>query len=103
MKGWPSPQEARTLLCVIQNGPIHGLDVARKVSIPRGSVYVLLARLIDKGLIFSDLEIKPTDGYLGITRRFYWPSTIGYAFKPALEALNSSNESAASKSESSSS
>lgn len=103
MRQWPTPQEAVVLLCVIQEGPIHGLEITRKVDVTRGSVYVLLSRLVDKGLILSGRETTPPAGYMGIARRLYWPSPLGCTFKSALEALSSSNTSAASDSESSSS
>ncbi len=89
MKRWPSPLEAIVLHHVIQDGPIHGQALVRK-GVKHGSIYEILRRLEKKGLIKSNTEEFPADGYIGIPRRYYWATPIGSRFSQALDELNKS-------------
>ncbi len=86
---WPTPLEAQVLACVIQEGPIYGLEIVRKTSVKRGSVYVLLGRLETMGFVLSSTDIPddPEDDYEGIPRRFYWASPLGMKFRSVFEAI----------------
>jgi len=60
-------------------GETYGLDLVKRSNgaVGRGTVYVLLDRMEDKGLIESREEEAPTDGYVGIPRRLYKPTGAG--------------------------
>jgi DNA-binding PadR family transcriptional regulator len=86
MKKWPSQLEAEILQCVLNDGPIYGLAIAKKGISKRGSVYVMLSRLEAKGLVQSAADEVP-DGYVGIARRYYWATPLGRRLHEALKVL----------------
>jgi DNA-binding PadR family transcriptional regulator len=84
---WPSATEAQVLRLLIAHGESYGLELVKVSggSLKRGTVYVLLDRMEDKGLIESREEDEPAaDGYVGITRRLYKARGAGVR---ALEAM----------------
>ncbi len=72
------PKEALILELLIDVGELYGLElVARsKRRLKRGTVYVTLGRMEDKGLITSRLETPPP-ATGGMPRRLYQPSANG--------------------------
>jgi|SRR3954465_11296294 DNA-binding PadR family transcriptional regulator len=84
---WPSATEAQVLRLLISSGESYGLELVKASdgALKRGTVYVLLDRMEDKGLIESREEEEPaTDGYVGIPRRLYKAKGAGVR---ALEAM----------------
>jgi DNA-binding PadR family transcriptional regulator len=66
-------KELRVLdLLAAKSSPAYGLELVRrsKGDLPRGSVYVLLDRLEEKGLVESWQEDQP-DEHAGLPRRLY--------------------------------
>jgi DNA-binding PadR family transcriptional regulator len=63
---------------LIDDSELYGLQlVARsKGKLKRGTVYVTLGRMEDKGFISSRLEAAP-DGEGGLPRRIYQPTALG--------------------------
>lgn len=85
--GWPSQKEADVMRMLIARGDSYGLDLvnASEGKLKRGTIYVLLDRMEDKGLIESWTEDCPTDGYVGIPRRRYRLTGAGIRALRALE------------------
>lgn len=83
---WPSPLEALVLHGILQEGSAYGLELVEKLDLKRGSVYVLLQRLEEKGLVFSQSETNP-DPKVNKHRRYYWATPHGQKFFEALKAL----------------
>ena len=66
-----SNTEAVILGLLTQHGELYGLEMVEKSEyLKRSSIYVLLSRLADKGLVKSK-EVAPTDGEQGPKRRVY--------------------------------
>jgi DNA-binding PadR family transcriptional regulator len=65
-------------LLVRENGELYGLQLVTmsKRRLKRGTVYVTLARMEDKGYVVSRLEAAPSD-VGGLPRRLYTPSALG--------------------------
>jgi DNA-binding PadR family transcriptional regulator len=72
-----SPTE-RLILELLVTGERFGLELvaASKGAIKRGTVYVTLARMQDKGYVESRLEPLPP-GAIGLPRRLYRPTAYG--------------------------
>lgn len=79
MSNWPSPLEAKVLQIILQHGWGYGLALSKAAGIKRGSIYVILGRLEDKGLVNSWEEEPPID-YVGIPRRYYQATKQGRKF-----------------------
>jgi PadR family transcriptional regulator, regulatory protein PadR len=74
-----STKEAQILaLLTASSTPLFGLEMveASQGSLKRGTIYVTLMRLKDKGLIDSKAEPRPSPE-VGIARRLYWPTALG--------------------------
>jgi PadR family transcriptional regulator PadR len=71
-----SPVEAEILRLLIANGEMYGLElVDLSKIIKRGSVYVTLGRMADKGLVTSRTEKAAHEP--GMPRRLFVPTALG--------------------------
>ncbi|HLG60180.1 MAG TPA: PadR family transcriptional regulator [Vicinamibacterales bacterium] len=73
-----SPKELLILELLAQDPARYGLQLvaASKRRLKRGTVYVTLGRMEDKGFITSRLEAAPPD-VGGMPRRIYEPTALG--------------------------
>ena len=73
-----SPKEALILELLCAEGELYGLQLvaASKRKLKRGTVYVTLGRMEDKGYVTSRLEDAPPD-MGGMPRRMYSPTPLG--------------------------
>lgn len=94
-KDFPKLSNKETLILemLIANEEMFGLEMveASEGSLKRGTIYVTLQRMGEKGLVESREEPRP-EGEIGIARRIYKVSALGQrifkAQKLALEYLN---------------
>ena len=72
------PKEALILELLVQEAELYGLQLvaASKGRLKRGTVYVTLGRMEEKGYISSRLEDAPPEAG-GLPRRIYEPTTFG--------------------------
>lgn len=87
-----SQKEALILAFLINSGSnLFGLEMVESSNgeLKRGTIYVTLQRMQEKGLIDSRPEPRPTPE-IGIPRRLYWPTGIGQRSFAAYETLNPS-------------
>lgn len=72
------PKEALILDLLVQQQEMYGLQLvaASRRRLKRGTVYVTLGRMEDKGYIVSRLEPAPPDAG-GLPRRVYEPTAFG--------------------------
>jgi DNA-binding PadR family transcriptional regulator len=72
------PKEALILDFLVQEAEMYGLQLvaASKGRLKRGTVYVTLGRMEEKGFIASRLESAPPDEG-GLPRRIYEPTAFG--------------------------
>jgi PadR family transcriptional regulator PadR len=72
------PKEALILDLLVQEAEMYGLQLvaASKGKLKRGTVYVTLGRMEEKGFITSRLEGAPPDEG-GLPRRIYEPTAFG--------------------------
>lgn len=70
-------KEARVLGLLINGGEKYGLELVRESEgeLKRGTIYVLLDRMGDKGYVESRQETNPT--LSGMPRRLYKPTGLG--------------------------
>lgn len=75
---WPSKTETLVLRLLIAGGESYGLDLVKRSDgdLKRGTVYVTLGRMEDKGFLESREEAS-TPGYIGIPRRLYKVTGLG--------------------------
>ncbi|MEX2271672.1 MAG: helix-turn-helix transcriptional regulator [Vicinamibacterales bacterium] len=68
--------EALVLDLLLAHGPTYGLDLvhASRGRLKRGSVYVTLGRMEQKGLVTSAPDARPGEGP---PRRIYEPTALG--------------------------
>jgi PadR family transcriptional regulator PadR len=73
-----SAKESLILELLIQGASMYGLQLvaASKRRLKRGTVYVTLGRMEDKGYITSRLEAAPPE-IGGMPRRLYQPTALG--------------------------
>lgn len=66
------------LQLLVRDSPLYGLQLvaASRGRLKRGTVYVTLGRMEDKGLITSALEPAPAEAG-GLPRRIYEPTALG--------------------------
>jgi len=71
-----SELEALVLDLLVAKAPTYGLDLVTfsQGRLKRGSVYVTLGRMEQKGLVTSALEARPGEGP---SRRLYEPTVLG--------------------------
>jgi PadR family transcriptional regulator, regulatory protein PadR len=73
----PGPQmtlQTRRVLAVLLSNPLgrhYGLDVSRRLGLPTGSIYPILARLERSGWVSSDWEEVGATAAGGRARRYY--------------------------------
>jgi DNA-binding PadR family transcriptional regulator len=74
-----SAKESLILELLIQETEMYGLQMvaASKRRLKRGTVYVTLGRMEEKGYIKSRLESRPLDA-TGPVRRLYQPTALGW-------------------------
>ena len=72
------PKEALILDLIVQESEMYGLQLvaASKGRLKRGTVYVTLGRMEEKGFISSTLESAPADEG-GLPRRIYEATAFG--------------------------
>lgn len=72
------PKEALILELLVQESELYGLQLvaASRRKLKRGTVYVTLGRMEEKGFISSRLEDAPADQG-GLPRRIYEPTAFG--------------------------
>jgi len=73
-----SPKETLILELIIAGEEMYGLELvsASRRRLKRGTIYVTLARMEDKGYVTSRLEAAPPDAG-GLPRRLYQPTALG--------------------------
>ena len=73
-----SPKESLILELLVREHELYGLQlvVASRRRLKRGTVYVTLGRMEEKGYITSRLEDPPPDAG-GLPRRVYEPTALG--------------------------
>jgi DNA-binding PadR family transcriptional regulator len=81
------PKLTRTehlILELLSGGEMFGLQLVKqsKGALKRGTVYVTLGRMQDKGYVESWTE-KQTDGAIGLPRRLYRPTAYGLRVREA--------------------
>lgn len=79
---WRRPSAADRVLCelvVRQGDRMAGLDIANGASVGRGSIYTVLARLEDEGLVASEVDHRLTvySSDRALHRRRYWLTEAG--------------------------
>ena len=72
------PKEALILELLVEESELYGLQLvaASKGRLKRGTVYVTLGRMEEKGFITSRLEKAPSEEG-GLPRRIYEPTAFG--------------------------
>ena len=72
------PKEALILELLVDEAELYGLQLvaASRGRLKRGTVYVTLGRMEDKGFISSRVERRPPDEG-GMPRRIYEPTALG--------------------------
>ncbi|HEY5958967.1 MAG TPA: helix-turn-helix transcriptional regulator [Polyangiaceae bacterium] len=80
----PSNKETLILEQLIEHGPLYGLEMVgfAKGALKRGTIYVTLSRMQDKGLVQLVQDQAP-DGHAGLPRPRYRVTALG---KRALRA-----------------
>jgi len=75
---WPSNIEMELLRLLVSKGESYGLELVRDSggTVKRGTVYVTLGRMEEKGLVESRQE-EVTPNYIGIPRRQYRATGLG--------------------------
>ena len=73
-----SPKETLILELLSKGDEMYGLELvdASRRGLKRGTIYVTLARMEDKGFVTSRLEDPPADSG-GLPRRRYRPTALG--------------------------
>lgn len=85
-----SPKESLILTLLTAGRPLYGLELvaASKGHLKRGTVYVTLGRMEDKGYVESELEDR-RPGAAGLPRRLYRPTALGRRVLDAWTLLRS--------------
>jgi PadR family transcriptional regulator, regulatory protein PadR len=73
-----SPKETLILDLLVDRDEMYGLQLvaASRRQLKRGTIYVTLGRMEDKGYVRSRLEDAPADAG-GLPRRLYKPTSLG--------------------------
>jgi DNA-binding PadR family transcriptional regulator len=81
-----TPIEARILELLTRDGPLYGLELvaASCGALKRGTVYVVLSRMQDKGYLTSQRGEPPRQG--GLPRPRYAPTALGARALAAAQA-----------------
>ncbi len=85
---WPTPTESVVLRLLAEAGAGYGLQLVRAShgQLKRGSVYVLLERLIDKGFV-EDCPEPQVHPAIGLQRRRYQLTGLGHRALAAQDLL----------------
>jgi PadR family transcriptional regulator PadR len=83
------PKEALILELLVMESELYGLQLvaASKRRLKRGTVYVTLGRMEEKGFITSRLEDAPPEAG-GLPRRIYEPTAFGRRVLDAYELVH---------------
>ena len=83
---WPSKTELLVLQMLITGGESYGLALVKSSDgkLKRGTVYVTLGRMEEKGFVESREE-ESTPDYVGIPRRLYKVTGLGERAARAVE------------------
>jgi DNA-binding PadR family transcriptional regulator len=83
------PKERLILELLVDRGPQFGLQLVDGSNgrLKRGTVYVTLGRLQQKGFIESEQE-PPARGAIGLPRRIYRPTSLGVRALAAFSQLS---------------
>jgi DNA-binding PadR family transcriptional regulator len=83
----PSPKEALVMQLLVRGGELYGLQMVEQSEgeLKRGTVYVTLERMEDKGYITSRQEERAPDA-IGLPRRLYKLTGLGERVLHAWEA-----------------
>lgn len=86
----PSDTEAEVLRLLIARGEMYGLQLVKESggALKRGTIYVTLLRMGEKGFVESREESEPTDDYVGLPRRLYKITGLGIRAISAIDAAN---------------
>jgi DNA-binding PadR family transcriptional regulator len=86
---FPSAIEAKILRLLVHHGESYGLAMVKASDgeLKRGTIYVTLGRMEEKGLVESRQE-ESTPNYIGIPRRLYKATALGSRVHDAIEAGN---------------
>ena len=78
------PKEALILELLVRKGELYGLELvaASKGRLKRGTVYVTLGRMEEKGYVTSRLQDAPPDAG-GLPRRLYQVTPLGRRIRAA--------------------
>lgn len=84
----PSPTEYQIMQLLIARGERYGLQLVKDSDgkLKRGTVYVTLGRMEDKGLVESREE-ESTPDYIGIPRRLYKVTGLGVRASRKFEGM----------------
>lgn len=88
-----SGKEALILQLLVNGKPeMYGLEMVRDADgeLKRGTVYVLLSRMEEKGYITSRVELTPDKAHPGLARRQYRVSALGQRAYQLHERIQSS-------------
>lgn len=90
---WISDKEALVMKLLLDKPDLYGLELvaAADGAIKRGTVYVTLARMVEKGLITSRCDVEPP--HRGLPRPRYQVTERGTKALAAIEELASIMES----------
>lgn len=81
-----SPKEAEILQLLISHGELYGLDmIKRSKALKRGTIYVLLSRLSDKGFVEARISDEKSGGP---PRRKYKVTALGQRAYQSVQAAN---------------
>ena len=89
-----SSKEMKALEMLISNGEMFGLEMveASEGELKRGTIYVTLSRMCDKGYLDSREEPRQFPE-IGIPRRKYWATGLGEkVFEANVKAIQFFNE-----------
>jgi DNA-binding PadR family transcriptional regulator len=89
-----SSKEMKALEMLIHNGEMFGLEMveASEGELKRGTIYVTLSRMCDKGYLDSHEEPR-TAPEIGIPRRKYWATGLGESvYKVNIRAIEMFNK-----------
>ena len=85
-----SPKESLILDLLSGGKPMYGLELVNssRRKLKRGTVYVTLGRMEDKGYVESEVEPR-RPGAVGLPRRLYRPTALGLRVRDAWLLLRS--------------
>lgn len=84
-----SGKESIVLSLLVSHGDAYGLELVERSEgeLKRGTVYVTLGRMEEKGLITSKADAAP-ESHAGMPRRRYRPTALGRRALAAEEAFH---------------